>query len=210
MGSGVYLDARAAIESLVGRVAKDDDDLLPAKKKPPAPTKGKSGGKGSSSSSSSSRPSLQMLRIMLGTRTVGILLGGFVTLVGMMSVVGLVTDNFLARLVVGLLVVLGLPALLADRVLKRTKIGGGLGTVVDVFAIVLLGIAMVLVAADVVSKPLLRREGDRYARSGSILMARVVYYLAGVSPIFPHEKAGAAKTAASGSATASASASGGR
>jgi hypothetical protein len=143
-----------------------------------------------------------MLRIMRITRGLGIVLGGFITLVGVMSVVGLVTDNFLARLVVGLVVVIGLPAFVADRLLKRTNMGGGIAMVVDVFAIVLLGVAMVLVAADVVSKPLLRREGDRYARSGSIFMARVVYYLAGVSPIFPHEKAGN-KPAASASASAS-------
>jgi hypothetical protein len=101
----------------------------------------------------------------------------------------------------GLVVVIGLRALLADRVLKRTT-GRGLAVVIDVFAIVLLGVAMVLVAADVVSKPLLRKEGDRYARSGSIFMARVVYYLAGVSPIFPHEKA-SNKPAPSASAASS-------
>jgi hypothetical protein len=118
-----------------------------------------------------------------------------------MSVVGLVTDNFLARLVVGLVVVIGLPAFLADRLLKRTKMGGGIAMVVDVFAIVLLAIAMLLVGADVISEPLLRKEGDRYARSGSFVMARVVYYLAGRSPIFPHEKGNAQKPAPSASAS---------
>ncbi len=180
-------------------MAKDDDILLP-KKKPSKPSK--------TSTSSSKGPSSQMLRIMRVTRAVGLLLGGFITLVGMMSVVGIVTDNFLARLIGGLVVVIGVPAFLADRLLKRTNMGGGLAMVIDVFAIVLLGIAMMLVAAEFVSKPLLRREGDRYARSGSIFMARVVYYLAGVSPVFPHEKANA-KPAASTSAAAPAASSGG-
>ena len=176
-------------------MAKDDDDLLPLKKKPVS-TKSKAKAKASSSAAG---PSAPMLRIMRITRAIGILLGGFITLVGMMSIVGLVTDNFLARLIVGLVVVLGVPALAADRMLKRSA-GGGIAMVVDVFAIVLLGIALVVAGVDVVSEPLLRREGDRYAKSGSIFMARVVYYLAGRSPIFPHERPAGAKPAGSSAA----------
>ena len=172
-----------------------EDDLLPKKKSPAA--------KGSVAKSSSASP--QMLRLMRITRTIGVVLGGFVTLVGMMSLVGLVTDNFWVRLLVALIVVVGLPAFLSDRVLKRTKLGGGLGMVGDIFAIVLLGIALLLVGVDFASKPLLVREGDRYARSGSRTMARVVYFLGGVSPVFPEEKGAA--PAGSGAAPASASAS---
>jgi hypothetical protein len=136
------------------------------------------------------------------TRGVGIFLGGFVTLVAVMSVVGLVTDNFIARLVIGLLVVIGLPAFVADRMLKRSKTGGGgIVMVVDVFAMVLLAFAIFVAGIDVVSEPLLRKEGDRYAKSGSFFMARVVYYLAGRSPIFPHEKPQASKPSSSTSAS---------
>jgi hypothetical protein len=165
-------------------VAKDDD-LLPKKK-----TSSSSGKKSSSSSSSSSsgQPSPQMLRLMRGTRTIGILLGGFVTLVGMMSVVGFATDNFWARLLVALVVVVGFPAFVSDRLFKRTKLGGGAAMVVDIFAIVLLGVALLLVAADFMSKPLLVSEGDRYAKSGSRAMARLTYFLGGVSPVFPEER----------------------
>jgi hypothetical protein len=101
----------------------------------------------------------------------------------------------------------GLPAFISDRFLKRTNLGGGLAMVADIFAIILLGFALILVAVDFVSTPLLVREGDRYARSGSRTMARFVYYLGGVSPIFPDEKGGA-PPGGSGSAAASASASG--
>lgn len=156
------------------------DDLLPKKKtssSAKAPAKG--GGK---------KASPQMLRLMRVARIVGILLGGFVTLVGMMAVVGFVTDNFWARFIVGFLVVVGLPAFVSDRFLKRTNLGGGLSMVADVFAIILLAIALVLVAVDAVSKPILVREGDRYARSGSRGMARAVYFLGGVSPTFPEDK----------------------
>lgn len=143
-----------------------------------------------------------MLGLVRLTRIVGLLLGGFVTLVGVMSMVGFATDNFWVRLALALLVVVGFPAFVSDRFLKRTELGGGLGTVVDIFAIVLLGAALILVAVDFVSKPLLVREGDRYARSGSRTMARVVYFLGGVSPVFPEEKSPA--PAGSGSSSASA------
>lgn len=174
-------------------MAKDDDDiLLPRSKKP------------KTKASSGRAPSAQMARVMLGTRVVGIAFGGFVTLVGFMSIVGFLTNNFFARLLVALVFVIGLPAFASDRLLKKTSFGGGLTFVADVFAIVLLGLALLFVAADVVTKGMFAKEGDRYARGGSRAMARVVYYLAGVAPTFPDEKEGAA---GAGSASASASAS---
>ena len=143
------------------------------------------------------------------TTTIGIALGGFVTLVAVMAVVGLAVDNIWARLVVGLLVVVGLPAFLADRMLKRggstLATRGGLGMVADVFAIVLLGAALMLIAADSVTSGLLRHEADLYAKHGSTTMARAVYFVAGVSPVFPGEKP-AAPTSGSASASAGASA----
>jgi hypothetical protein len=141
-----------------------------------------------------------MRRLMRIARTIGILLGGFVTLIGIMATVGFITDTTWIRLVIALLVVVGAPAFVSDRFLKRTNMGGGLGMVADIFAIVLLSIALLLVAVDVASKPLLVREGDRYARSGSRTMARVAYFLGGVSPVFPEEHGGA--PAPKGSASA--------
>jgi hypothetical protein len=141
----------------------------------------------------------QMARLMRFTRTLGILVGGFVTMVGMMSLVGFVIDNFWVRFLLSLIVVVGLPAFISDRFLKRTNMGGGLRMVADIFAILLLGFALVLVSVDFASKPLLVREGDRYARSGSRTMARIVYFLGGVSPVFPEEKS--APPAPSGSAS---------
>ncbi|GEM_PF-1190895 len=169
------------------RVAKDDE--LPVKKGAAKPASG--GG-----------PSPQMTRIMRITRVVGILLGGSVTLVGAMSLVGLVTDSFWVRLVVALVLVVGFPAFVSDRFFKRTKMTGGAAMVADVFAIVLLGVALVLVTVDFVSRPLLVREGDRYARSGSRAMARVVYFLGGVSPVFPEEKESPAGSVGSAAASA--------
>ena len=173
----------------------DDDEII-------LPKKGKSSG---TKSSSGKKPSLQMRKLMRFMRIVGILFGGFVSVIGVMALVGLATDNFIARILVALVLVVGLPGFLADRLLKRTNMGGGLGMVADVFAIILLGIALVLVAADTITKGLLAHEGDIYARHGSTGMARVVYFLAGVAPDFP--TASGAPGAGSGSSSASARAS---
>jgi hypothetical protein len=154
-----------------------DDDLLP--KKRTAPPK-------APASKTARAASPQMARAMKATRVVGLLLGGFVTLVGFMGLVGLVTDNFWVRLLVALVVVVGLPAFAAERVLRRS--GGGFALVGDVFAILLLGVALMLVSADILTKGMLVDEGDRYATSGSRTMARVVYFLAGVAPTFPDEE----------------------
>lgn len=168
-------------------MAREDDDLLPKLKASPA------------SRGPATKASPQMRRLMRITRAVGVLFGGFVTLVGTMALVGLVTESFWARLIVALVVVVGLPAIASDRVLKRTRLGGSLGLVGDVFAIVLLGVALVLVTVDFASTPLLVKEGDRYARSGSRTMARIVYFLAGVSPVFPEEKGAAPSSPAASS-----------
>jgi len=178
-------------------VAKDDEIILPKKK---ASSRSASVG----ASSTRGRPSPSMIKLMRITRIVGILLGGFVAMVGVMALVGLATDAFLVRLLVALVLVVGLPAFLADRMLKRTNMGGGLAMVADVFAIILLGIALLVVAADTMTRGLLAREGDRYARSGSRAMARVVYFVAGVSPVFPSDVTPAAAGSASAGASASA------
>lgn len=183
-------------------MAKDEDEIVVPKKSKAAKT---SSVGSSSGSKGASRPMRRLMRI---TAAIGIALGGFVTLVGVMGVVGLAVENIWVRLLVGLLVVIGLPSFLADRLLKRSDATlatrGGLGMVADVFAIVLLGIALVFVAADAVTSRLLAHEGDLHAKHGSTTMARLVYFVAGVSPVFPSDKPGA-KPAGSGSASASAS-----
>jgi hypothetical protein len=194
------------MKSLVAPVAKDEDEIVVPKKS--KSTKGSSGlGTGTSGSSGATRATPQMRRLMRINAAVGIALGGFVSLVAVMAVVGLAVDNIWARLVVGVLVVAGLPAFLADRMLKRSDstlaTRGGLGMVADVFAIVLLGGALMLVAADSVSSSLFRHEADLYAKHGSTTMARAVYFVAGVSPVFPSERPAAA---AGGTASASAGA----
>jgi hypothetical protein len=151
-------------------------------------------------SSSSRAASGAMIRLMRIGRGIGIALGGAVSLLGVMALVGLVTDNFWARLIVALVVVVGLPALLAERLLRRAP-GGGMGMVGDVYAIILLGISLILVSAEAITKGVLADEGDRYARSGSRAMARLTYFVAGVAPVFPEDR-GADEPAPGGASAA--------
>ncbi len=176
---------------------KDDDEEILLPKKKPKPL---------TPSSSSKKPSPPMMRLIRITRTIGMLLGGGVTLVGLMGVVGMVTGNFWARLLVALVLLIGVPAVVADRLLKRTKLGGGLGMVGDVFAIVLLALALLLVGAEFLSRPLFVGEGDHYARSGSRAMARLAYWLGGVTPVFPEERGLPAQIGPGAPASASGSA----
>ena len=185
-------------------MAKDEDEIV-------VPKKSKSTKASSSDSGTPSRASQPMRRIMRGTAAAGIALGGFVTLAGVMGVVGLGIENIWVRLVVGLLVVIGLPAFLADRLLKRSEstlaTRGGLGMVADVFAIVLLGIALMLVGADTLTSSLFAHEADLHAKHGSLTMARAVYFVAGVSPVFPGDKPSAKPGGSSSSSAAPSSSS---
>ena len=156
-----------------------------------------------------SRAGATLRRVLRLLRAAGLVAGGFVTQVFGMSVVGLVTDNFWVRFVLAIVVVVGLPTFLSDRLLRRTKfVGAGAGLVVDVFAVVYLGAALIVVSADFASRPLLEREGDRYARSGARTMARVVYFLAGVRPAFPDDAQAAPPAASASTSAAAPSASG--
>lgn len=170
------LDAGAPFGSLGRAVAKDDDDDLPILPR-------KRGG-AARLVPDGRKPSRPMLRLMRVVRVLGLLLGGFVTLVGFMSLVGLLVDNGWVRFVGALVLGIALPAFAADRLLKRMGARGGLAMVADVFAIVLLAVAMAFVGLDAFTRGMLTAEGDRHARSGSRTMARAVYYVAGVAPRF--------------------------
>ena len=166
-------------------VPKDDLEKKPAKK--------------TASKSSSSRDKLKQVKLWV--RGVSIALGLFLAVLGWMSLIGLLTANFAVQIVFALVVALGTPTLLADRILKKYGAEGGLGFVADIFGVTLLGMAILFVAATPATRPLFKREGDRMAESGAKGFARITYWLGGLSPDFPDGPA----PAASGSASASAS-----
>jgi hypothetical protein len=136
--------------------------------------------------------------------------GAACTYVAFASLAGIVTGNGWARLVVGLLFTVGLPALAVDRMLpgKNTKEARP-GLVVNVVALTLLAIAVLFVGlGQPVTRPLMVREGDRLAEDGHEVPAHVVYLMAGVRPVDAAEAAAAGGAAGSASGAASSSAGG--
>lgn len=130
-------------------------------------------------------------------------LGGglLVALLGLSAALGFVTDILVVRAVVALIVLVGLPLFVSDKVLSRMKAPGDkVGVVLDVFGVFWVALAWLFVAA--VPKVLVA-EGDRQTRQGTIWLARAAYFLGGVSPTFREQHATAAG-APSGSASASA------
>lgn len=131
------------------------------------------------------------------------LAAGFVTaLVCLMAGVGRLSESGWVRLPVALLVMVVLPAVLADRLLPDDEPTKGRGIVGDVFAVSwLLVVVIFVVPLAGVSSGWLRAEGDRLHRSEFTLLSRLAYALAGAEV---HVKAAPVVTADSASAAGSA------
>ena len=109
-------------------------------------------------------------RFLLASRIVKLLalaVGSFISLIGWMSIFGLVLDNSIVRLVLALIPTVGLGLLLVDRVLKRFTIDDRGVATLDVFAVWLMVQALALVALGGFTHNAFTKEGDRYARTGS-------------------------------------------
>ncbi|HEY1696416.1 MAG TPA: hypothetical protein VGG39_29845 [Polyangiaceae bacterium] len=124
----------------------------------------------------------------IATRVVkglGIAVGGACSFVAFASLVGIVTGNAWARALIALVLCVVFPAFAVDRALpKGDATKGRAGLVVDVVALVLLGIAMLFIGiGQPVTRPLLVKEGDRLAEDDHAIAAHVVYLMAGVRPV---------------------------
>lgn len=108
---------------------------------------------------------------------------GFVgTLVSLMATVGALTSNGWARLGVGLVVAIVVPAVLVDRLLPEDDPTKARGLPGDILALTWLGFAtLFVVGLAKLTSPLLVREGDRLTQSGLSAPAAVAYFLAGAS-----------------------------
>jgi hypothetical protein len=114
--------------------------------------------------------------------------GGLLTVLSFMSIVGAATSNGYAQLVVAMVLSIGVPAFVADRLLPKEDLVQVRGLVSDVFAVVLLGFAFLFCGlAQPLTKPLLVAEGDRLAVSGFTSLAEVAYFFGGVRAEFPNE-----------------------
>jgi serine protease Do len=119
-------------------------------------------------------------------KTISIVVGLPLTVVSLMSLVGLATGNFWIRLVPALVVALGAPLFLVDKLLPDEATASSRGLATDVLALVWLcfGVLYVGVAHPVTGRWLIN-EADHYARAGTTPVARVVYWTSGASPIEP-------------------------
>ncbi len=124
-------------------------------------------------------------RIVHGAfKTIAILVGLPLTVFSLMSVVGLATDNIWIRLIPAVIVALGAPLFLVDRLLPDNDQARARGMPTDVLATSWLAFGVLFVGlAQPVTGSLLIAEADRYVTNGSTGIARVGYWLGGVTPI---------------------------
>jgi serine protease Do len=130
--------------------------------------------------------------------------GAFITVVSLMALAGICTDNGWARAAVALAVALLVPLLLVERILARLSPDKMKGVTTDVLALVYIGFSLVFVGvAHASSRPILQDEGQRLEHAGMTRMAQAAYFLAGGSPA-ARAGASAASAAAAPSTTAAA------
>lgn len=153
------------------------EEKTPAKK--PAPTLSK----GSSSLGKKTSGAVVAVRWARGLS----LFGAFLTaLLGLSSAFGAVTDIFVLRAIVALVLLVGLPLFASDKILSRMKSPNDkLAVVLDVFGLFWMTLAWLFVAA---LPKVFVAEGDRQTRAGSTTLAKTVYFLGGVSPTFRTER----------------------
>ncbi len=127
------------------------------------------------------------MKLARGILKVLALAGGiFITVVSLMALAGIFIDNGWARAAIAIVVALGVPLFLVERILARLEPDKMKGVTTDVLALVYVAFALVFVGiAHGSSRPLLQDEGQRLERAGMPRMAKVAYLLAGGSPAAP-------------------------
>ncbi len=139
--------------------------------------------------SAPSRPAAAGARVTVAFRWIRgvVLVLGFVTaLLGLTATFGFATDNLTVRVLVALVLLVGLPLFLADKLLARLKAPSDrVGVALDVFGVLWVALAWLFVAA--VPRVLIN-EGDRQTRAGTLWLARTAYALGGVTPTFRTER----------------------
>jgi serine protease Do len=138
-------------------------------------------------------------------------LAGFVVglpaaMICVMALIGGVAENGYVRFIGALVLVLGLPLFLADRLLPDHDPTRARGLVSDVLAVSWTLMAFVIAAAlGGTTRPMLGREGDRLVKSGYPDLALGAYFLAGLKAQIPSpEPAPVASALTSASAALSA------
>lgn len=124
-------------------------------------------------------------RVLHGiTKTISILLGFPLTVLALMSLIGLATDNLWIRLIPALIVAIALPLFVVDRLLPDDDQASARGMPTDLLALFWLGIGVLYIGlGQPVTGGILINEADHFATAGSPDLARMTYWLAGATPI---------------------------
>lgn len=125
------------------------------------------------------------LRIARGiVKAIALLIGGALSLVSSMAVVGLVVESGWVRAIVAVLVLLIVPAVIVDRLLPENADAKSKGLPTDVFALLWLGLGLLFsVGLQSVMRPALVTEAERLTRAGHVRLAAIAYFAAGVAPV---------------------------
>ncbi len=124
-------------------------------------------------------------RILLGILKVAALfIGGPLSVISLMALVGMFVVNGWAQLGIALLVVIGLPALIVDRVLPRGAKKSN-GIVSDVYSIVWMGIALVFIGFVSLTGDMLRAQAENFDDSGHDRLANLTMWVAGSANVLP-------------------------
>jgi hypothetical protein len=123
-------------------------------------------------------------------KVVAIVVGFPVTTLCLMIVVGRFAPSFNARAAAAIAITLAVPAITAWALRPHEDPLGAVGMPSEVYAVLLLGFAVVFVVAlQGRTRGLLLREGDRALCEGQSEMARAAWWLGGVKASSPRSPA---------------------
>jgi S1-C subfamily serine protease len=173
---------------------KPDSSAKPAKKPAPKPA--------ARQTASPPGPAIVVGHKLL--KLAGFVVGLPAATLSVMAMIGGVTENGFARVIGAVVLVIGVPLFIADRLLPNHDPTRARGLVSDVLAVSWTLTAFVIAAAlGGTTRPMLGREGDRLVKAGYPDLARGAYLLAGFDATIPSpEPAPVASASASASAAA--------
>jgi S1-C subfamily serine protease len=145
-------------------------------------------------------------------KVVAMVVGFAGSVVGLASLIGIFTANGWARALGALVVAVGVPLFVADRLLPDDPGKAASGVVTDTLSLSWFGFVFVFAGAlHALSKPLLVREGDRLHAAGWALTAQAAWFMAsarptgeGAPPLAPDAAASTAASSAPAPSTSAA------
>jgi S1-C subfamily serine protease len=118
-------------------------------------------------------------RILTGLlKTIALFIGGLLTIISLMAILGLFIGNGWAQLGIALVVALGIPALIADRVLPSDAKKSD-GVVSDVYSLIWVGFALLFVGLSSVTGNMLRDKAADFHKNDKTNLAALTMWVAG-------------------------------